>query len=308
MWFDIGDDLSRSPPGPWFGDTCGPIRDIHRYFYPLQHTQLNFILDPERYLGGSSHTNEPDKRVNSRHLKQSLGSLPVCYGRSLDDLDWPSSPFSVLSELLSFVIASQLQFMKQLELRITNCVSEPDGIDGGRDAVSQQRNLVYYRRLLQDQVRKSGRVNDFIKHRKLLGWSGGVTSSPRGEEDADTAAVRLQLDILHVANLAMELRDRCDREMTVLINAANIAEVQRGIRHGRTLYKLTLLAAIYVPASFVTSFFGMNIYELGAQDGPRFWIWAVVTVVLFTASFAFFFLTRQILRRFWKQLARLITI
>lgn len=152
---------------------------------------------------------------------------------------------------------------------------------------------------------KSSRVNNFVRHRKLLGWSGAT--HPPGD-DSDMAAVRLQLDIRYVADLAVELRDRCDREMTVLINAANIAEVQRGIRYGRALYKLTLLAAIYVPASFVTSFFGMNIYELGAQDAPRIWIWAVVTIVLFTASFAFFFLTRQMVRRFWKRLARLITI
>ncbi len=306
MWFDIGDDLSTSPPGPWVGDISNSLLDIRRYFHPLHHVSSNFILQPETYIDLPGPTEQEGQWVSSRNLKQSLLTLPVTYGRSLASSNGPPSAFAVLSELLRFVAASQLQFLKQLELRITECVSEPDGADD-KGALSQQANLVFYRRLLEEQVRKCSRAYDFVRHRECLGWHGAAHPPPGEPDSAEAIAGPIEVDFYYITDLAKELRDRCDREMTILINAANIAEVQRSMKHSHTVFKLTLLAAIYVPVSFVTSFFGMNVAQLGVENAPNIWIWAVMTVALFGSSFAFFFLTRETFQWFWRFFARAAT-
>jgi len=306
MWFDLGDDLSKSPLGPWSGKNSH-LDNTYRYFHPLRCAQSNLDVHFKKLegLSNSNHQAEsagqPEGRTRSL-TTQSLINLPVAYGRSLTDLNIPVTPFSIISELLGFAAASNLQLLRQMEMRILKCVSRMDSLDDtSADAVSQQANLIFYRRQLEDQAARFSQVTSFIRHRHVLGWCGEANSELGYES-------RLELDIHYIAELTRELQNRCDREMTVLINAANIAEVQRGIDYGRTLFKLTLLAAIYVPASFVTSFFGMNIYELGAETSPHIWIYVIVTVILFTLSFAFLFLTRAIFRKIWRKAISYITI
>lgn len=56
---------------------------------------------------------------------------------------------------------------------------------------------------------------------------------------------------------------QCERAMAMAVNIASIAEARRGIQQGKDVFKVTLLAAVYVPLSFATSLFGMNFKEFG---------------------------------------------
>lgn len=72
------------------------------------------------------------------------------------------------------------------------------------------------------------------------------------------------------------------------MNNANLAESRRAMLQARKVGKLTLLAFFYVPLSFTTSFFGMNLEEFGTSTTIANWVWVCVSVPIFVLSVVFY--------------------
>ena len=75
------------------------------------------------------------------------------------------------------------------------------------------------------------------------------------------------------------LRTRCDTIATTLLSTMSILESQKSIEQSRQVNQLTKLAFFYIPLSFVSSVFGMNVKEI--QTNPPIWVF-FVTAVSFT--------------------------
>lgn len=79
----------------------------------------------------------------------------------------------------------------------------------------------------------------------------------------------------------------------------SIRDSNRSIEEAESLKRLTQLAFIFVPLSFVTSFFGMNVQELSG-DGVKLWIF-LVTAVCMGCSTVLFWRILSPIQVWWKR-------
>jgi Mg2+ and Co2+ transporter CorA len=86
--------------------------------------------------------------------------------------------------------------------------------------------------------------------------------------------------------------------MTLAMNKATIEESHKAIEQSKRLKKLTLLATFFIPLTFSTSLFGMNIDVLG-QSTVRFWWYFVLCVPITLCAYILYLWDFQALRRFW---------
>lgn len=75
------------------------------------------------------------------------------------------------------------------------------------------------------------------------------------------------------------LEEKVDRIMTVLANVLTIEEAKKQMENSRDVARITYLAFVFVPFSFVSSYFSMN---LQFDQGPAkiYWIFFVVAIPL----------------------------
>lgn len=72
-----------------------------------------------------------------------------------------------------------------------------------------------------------------------------------------------------------EAAEHHQNAIAMLTSATALAESRKQIQLATQVTKLTVLASVFLPLSFVTGLFGMNFVEL---EGLSIWIWGVVTV------------------------------
>ncbi|KAF2811968.1 uncharacterized protein BDZ99DRAFT_569903 [Mytilinidion resinicola] len=109
-----------------------------------------------------------------------------------------------------------------------------------------------------------------------------------GSTKAKVAADGLEQDFKHLLAQAEELHIRCNDAITLLLSSVSISESKKAIEQAKRVGKLTFLAFIFVPLSFTTSFFGMNVKEF--SKATSLWWWAVFTVTVFILTITLFFL------------------
>jgi Mg2+ and Co2+ transporter CorA len=78
------------------------------------------------------------------------------------------------------------------------------------------------------------------------------------------------------------LSNRCDTIADTLMSTMSILESQKSIEQSQQVNKLTKPAFVYIPLSFISSMFGMNVTEL--ENNPPIWIF-------FLTGFFFTFLS-----------------
>jgi hypothetical protein len=66
------------------------------------------------------------------------------------------------------------------------------------------------------------------------------------------------------------LSNRCNRITDTLLSTMSILESQKSIEQSQQVNKLTRLAFVYIPLSFISSVFGMNVKEI--QTNPPMWV------------------------------------
>ena len=273
IWLDSGADLSSSPKGPWREYRGAQVRTSFR---PVCQYKPNAAMKDRRL--------RRDTAAFGDRIAQSLSLLSAFYGTSLNaNIMW-SDPFYTLGELFNFFISSETQFLNSIATKLD---------DGMRDlsftnpsaSMKFQAELLYFRRIIDKRVQSISQTLMFIKTRHHLDWP-----RPREAiEDGRTArlmakaAIRLEHDCEYALNCATSLQQRCERETTIMMNNASIAEAKRGIDQGRQLFRFSVIVSIYVPLSFTTSVFGMNFVQF-PNHAMGFWVWPLVTLPIFVAS------------------------
>jgi hypothetical protein len=101
---------------------------------------------------------------------------------------------------------------------------------------------------------------------------------------------------LHVR--CIELSRMCTQGINLAMNKAAIEESRKAIEQSERLKKLTLLATFFIPLTFSTSLFGMNIDLLG-QNGVRFWWFFVLCVPITLSAYILYLWDFQLLKRCW---------
>lgn len=208
---------------------------------------------------------------------QTASLLHKDYGRSLHLKSMANDAFYSLNEVFSFAASSEMQFLNLLEVKLDKYT--------GHDSDSLS-DLKYAKHILYRHMQKLQQVLDSIHNTKHPKWPKANLDD--GFRKVRVAADGLEQDFKHLLNRAEMLHRRCNEEITVLLSSVSISESKKGIEQAKRVSKLTFLAFIFVPLSFTTSFFGMNVKELGASSASIWW-WIVFSFPVCALAVGLFF-------------------
>lgn len=180
--------------------------------------------------------------------------------------------FYAFHELFAFCASSQAQFLNMVEDAVVK--------DAAREIAAAELNLgqanfIYMQEILEKLI---VHLRDVIR---VIEARGG-TSWPRASraeqlQMCDAASEVLRKDYEWLLNRASTLLDRCKSEVSHLATSAMLAESKRAIEVSEKVAKLTRLAFIFVPLSFTSSLFGMNLNPI-VKERYSLWLWVVVSV------------------------------
>lgn len=266
VWLDSGRDLSDSPKGPWNSGNGFQSRFLPTTFYK-----------PGVSLKKHENTNAMIPASNSGTVSQSISLLPFAYGRSLNPSAMCLDPLYALNELFTFAAQSENTFLIFLE-GILDRNLDQTSTDPAKSLLELQADLIYHRSILGKHVEQLRDTTDLLKSRADLDW-------PKYREgQASTATRWLERDYEHILRRAIQLQQRCEREMDILMNTASLEEAKASAKQASRVTKLTVLASFFIPMSFSTSIFGMNFVEF-SQAGSGVWVWVIVTAGLLGGSY-----------------------
>ncbi|KAF5673855.1 hypothetical protein FHETE_3242 [Fusarium heterosporum] len=101
----------------------------------------------------------------------------------------------------------------------------------------------------------------------------------------------LQDEMIELSDNIQSLGSRCEQTLNLIVASTGIAQSSLVIDQTSGINKLTELAFFFIPLSFITAVFSMQVAELN-DNPPRMWIWGLSLGVVFFVTY----LIRSILR------------
>ncbi|GKU13459.1 unnamed protein product [Fusarium langsethiae] len=319
-WMDQGRPLEKSPPGPW---TC----HLESKATPLP------ILQHHHKMAFRTTTNRLDPAANaSAEVQQSTAILPLQYDSLIALVDLarraPHDPLSMCIPLFAHAAFSEVQFLNLMESRIQiqiNSIAE--GLPADALGTFQYFSNILNRHCqqLKDSIRalyklaeRSGQGSNGVKaespmpksaaspglgmstHRQISEtWTVKNIGSSSSDGAFTTKGLLEDYEQLYIR--CLDLSKMCTRGITLAMNKATIEESHKAIEQSGRLKKLTLLATLFIPLSFSSSLFGMNINLLG-QSTVRFWWFFVLCVPITLFTYVLYIWNSQVLRQWWLKL------
>ena len=205
---------------------------------------------------------------------QSASSLPRYYGQTLSAEVLCVDAFCTLTEVISFSAFSLSQCLNLIESTVDRYIYE-----SAQDNIHLTlADLQHAKSTLDSYLKGLQSTLAFVKARGGPKWP--IATSAKHEQIAKDVAQNLREDFEHLIERTRRLSNRCSDESNRLINKSKVDEAQRGLVQARGVARLTLPAFFFIPVSFTTSFFGMNVEELVGSTGPpvSVWMWFVVSI------------------------------
>lgn len=177
------------------------------------------------------------------------------------------SPVLLLETMVGYVVAAMAATGQRLA----------DEVDGIEDRVLDGR--------VRDDRRRLGpiRRSAVRLHRQLLGLAAVFHRL-----EADDAARDLHGPAVAVAARLAQRLDALDRDVTALAERARLLQEELAARvaeeSNRQLYVLSILSALFLPPTFITGLFGMNVKGLPFAEDPRGFLFVVGLSLLSAAA------------------------
>lgn len=313
---DQGRPLDQSPTGPW-------TSHIESKATPLP------IIQYHDKMAFRTTTNRLSPEANaSAEVQQSTTILPLQYDSLVALVDLarhaPQDPLSMCIPLFVHAAFSEVQFLNLMESRI-QVQTDAIAVGVSTDAVATFEYLYGILNRHATQMKDSTRAIFRLAERSSQGFSGikaesgwppdhslgsrcqtseakATKSAGRSASDGAFTARGLLEDYEHLHTRCIWLAERCTRGITLSMNIAAIEESRKAIEQSERLKRLTLLATFFIPLSFCSSLFGMNIDLLG-QNTVRFWWFLVVCIPITLIAYTLYLWDYQTMRRcgrrFW---------
>ena len=279
---------------PWCGKSI---------FEPSQVTSLSiagvFLLDRgyslqgqhnlpwSNHIGGRSPAHFipviPYNRSESPNNNKGAATSPSHPYHPIDDL-WAEDegeielirqdPFFILSRLFSSAGRSFSPVLNHLDEDIEACASCPTTDETQLSAALEQ---------LQFNARLIVRFEGFLEENYHVIEEGGDESWPKAsdlalQERLVKVQVSLKKDYKSLLARCARLASRCEVSSRTLVGAMQLLEAKKGIDQTKQVHKLTRLAFIFIPLTFVSGVFGMNVSTF--KDYPPLWTYFVVAIPL----------------------------
>ena len=272
--------MIQSPQGPWLDSMQGPT---NTHFRPVTLPGPDFTVGP---LPQDQFS--PDDEGKSVSLHQSATLLPRKYGTSLDPQLMAADPVYALTELFTFLCASETQYLDMIRSVLDDNVASIHN-EGANSKGDIRAILVFSYRGLEHRRDQITATIDFLKGQSEPG------------QISNYSAISLVIrDYEFLIRKTNELMKRCDHEWNVIMSEAAVDDAQWSRDQSRSQHKFTVLASIYLPLSISSSLFGMTFFNLNSlQKG--FTLWTVVTISLFLFSLVMLLWDRNYVKQAWNR-------
>jgi hypothetical protein len=211
-----------------------------------------------------------------------------------------NNPFYALSPLFRLSMSSEMDFLYLINARVTKHL---------RQRANERKftvktkifldDLLYHHYHLSRHVRSLQLTINFLTNwtsaaerngkdeegprDPQLPWAptGPRFIQPRGSPEAPSKTVdSILADYKYALDYAETLLQKCIHGVGVLAQLTAIDEAERSSEETSRVTRLTRLATLFAPLALVTSIFGMNVRELGEDQGASIWLWALVSIIV----------------------------
>lgn len=216
----------------------------------------------------------PVGRTMSCRAQQPLAALAECYGMSLDWRKAAADPLYAIKELFDFQATAAQQYMNLLEKLITD-QNVPVGVPGGRQTKLEEiLNLNYAQTTITRYAAHYKEIMSFLDkdENPLRAVAGLAPAQPRSH-----VVDVLHRDFEYLWERAQAMIERCKEGESVIMINKSLEEAKQSSDESKLVVQLTKatnrLTFVFLPLSFLTSFFGMNFRELGSGTlSLRLWL------------------------------------
>lgn len=236
---------------------------------------------------------KPNIALNSgaHHLKdvpehknlQSAQLLHHDYGRQLDPTWASCDPFYALTPMFRFALCSNMALLNLIASMVRRELSHSSMVTRGNCNLS---NLLFHQRILKRHIRNLQEPIIFMEGVTSTHWFSAMTLDQQQRCEGNVQTILR--DYRAALEQTQALCEECIQGMSIVAHNATTQEAQKAFEETRAVNKLTKLAVFFVPLSFTTSVFGMNVTELGANGAPRIWVWVLVSAGLSIMTYIFF--------------------
>jgi Mg2+ and Co2+ transporter CorA len=182
------------------------------------------------------------------------------------------NPFYAAQEIFHLCAVSESQFLNILESKVAADVAK----EFKPNENISPANMIYFQGLLDTRAERLRRTIASIKTQIEQPWLRPTEHTSAYSSSNNTTAQLLLADYKDLLNRAEMLSDRCKSRLNILMNRAGIVESNKAIEQTKEVTKLTRLAFVFIPLSFTSSFFGMNLTPL--VDNVTYGLWLYVAV------------------------------
>jgi flagellar biosynthesis/type III secretory pathway chaperone len=262
VWTDAGDDLGVGMLNRVENPASSGNRPDRKYsLWPIIKYRPNMGLSPEKLSNV--------KVTRTEQIPPCAARLHLELGHSLRMPLMADDPFYALTEIFAVAAASQNLLLNMIEHKLAQYTQR-----GSKD-FDTLPNLTYLKGVLLRQLSQTKQARHSIRNTEGSKWPRSTASA------AIRARKMVEQDYDHIYEHAHELDRRCQEAITVLMSSVTIDDAKKAIAQTERVAKLTILAFVFVPLSFTTSFFGMNFRELEDLSISR---WVAMTVPILLAT------------------------
>ncbi|PSN69384.1 hypothetical protein BS50DRAFT_341128 [Corynespora cassiicola Philippines] len=226
-----------------------------------------------------------DFNPNASHLQQPLRESTAAPHTAFDNAVTTLSPFDrkrVMDNPLSLVslytasVISSFSAHIELYQRNWSISYEPYA----------NTSVVYGYAYHRDAVRQlAKRYTSHLRylHRTLDNLDRFIASTRASDKASLTLLNAMVADFSHFAKEIGALKSQCDQFLEQQVSKLALQDARASMREAKDLKRLSYMAFIFVPLSLTSSFFGMNVRELGQGTTPV-WVFVVTAVAILGAS------------------------
>jgi Mg2+ and Co2+ transporter CorA len=252
-----------------------PLREVDGFeksdFYLTPVIQMN------RHRHHHSHTDKGELISVKSHesAQNTLALLPANYGQMLDSQIAMHDPFYALYELLDFFASSEAQFVNMMHHHLSRQVD----LAGRSTDTPSLADFQYTSELLETHLDRLKRLTSIVINRHTLEWPQCERQELRDAANENEAIAKLITDLQYLADALDHLLRRAERGKDILIGNTGTQVAKQSFWQNQKLGKLTTIgtwvAMAYVPWSFITAVFGMNVVEPFS-----IWTWAAASAIV----------------------------
>lgn len=275
---DSGKSLAEGVEGPWLSKAERNSLGLRttRFLPIIQHGGRDWL---------ASNTVKAGEQTQAHcRYPQTAALLPLAFGDSLNREIVACDPLYALAEIFRLCASSESQLLRLLEKTI---VRDTD-YKSLQEKEPTLTNLVYCREILSTHSERLKELIHWIKRYRRRHPLYESIEDEYLQRQAEDVTDDLLTDFEHLVRRTDLLSKRCNTGMAVIGNNAMLDESRKAIFQARRVARLTFIAFVFVPLSFTTSLFGMNVAQLGTGDvSIAIWV-GVSSAVLFMTTLMFF--------------------